>query len=411
MGASKTVSPLLTGCILLLLTGCVTVEKPSAPPVTTSPVAASPTTPATESASEDLALLQESWQAYRARFVQDDGRVIDREAGDRTTSEGQAYAMLRAVMIDDRDTFDRTLAWAEANLQRRDASGRRSDALWCWKWGKNADGNWGVIDSNFASDGDLDAITALIFAARRWNEPQYLDVARTKLADLWELSVAEANGKNYFLPGPKIAFQPQPTELKLNPSYLAPYAFRLFAQVDRDRDWLNLVDSSYEVLNESARLSAINLPSDWVALDTTTGSYQPLTPPSSIRSIYGFDAYRVWWRVALDSAWFDEPRAKEFLRQHLPPLQSMLQQQQKVPAQIDLQGQPLVNYDSTSQYAMLYAAFAEIDPQVAEQIRQEKLLPTYRDGFWDNDAAYYSQNLSWFGLFFPIEIPTSWLQP
>lgn len=382
------------------------------PPVS-PPVAASPTptpSPVPELVGDDLALLQESWQAYRARFVQDDGRVIDREAGDRTTSEGQAYAMLRAVMINDRDTFDRTLAWAEANLQRRDASGRRSDSLWCWKWGKNDGGNWGVIDGNFASDADLDAVTALIFAARQWNDPQYLEVARTKLADLWELSVAQSNGKNYFLPGPKVAFQPQPSELKLNPSYLAPYAFRLFAQIDNERDWLSLVDSSYEILNESARLSAIGLPSDWVALDTTTGSYQPLTAPSPIRSIYGFDAYRVWWRVALDSAWFDEPRAQQFLQQHLPPLKSMLQQQ-KVPAQIDLQGQPIVNYDSTSQYAMLYAAFVEIDPQVAEQIRQEKLLPTYRDGFWDNDAAYYSQNLSWFGLFFPIEIPASWLQP
>ena len=401
----------LTLLLLVLVSGCVETQRPNASADLEPTMDASSPASTTASVADDKALLQQSWHTYRQRFVQDDGRVIDREAGDRTTSEGQAYAMLRAVMVDDPDTFARTLTWAEANLQRRDANAQRSDSLWCWKWGRNDDGNWGVLDSNFASDGDLDAITALIFAARRWDQPQYLALARTKLHDLWELSTVEANGERYFLPGPKLAFQPQPTQLHLNPSYLAPYAFRLFAQVDADREWLSLVDSSYQVLNESAQLSTLRLPSDWVQLDTATGRYQPLNPPSSLRTQYGFDAYRVWWRVALDAAWFDEPRAQEFLQQHLVPLQDQWRSQQKIPAQIDLQGQPLVNYESTSQYAMLYAAFWQINSPIAEEIRQQKLLPPYRDGFWDNDAAYYAQNLSWFGLFSPTEIPTSWLQP
>ncbi|MGB5974169.1 MAG: glycosyl hydrolase family 8, partial [Nodosilinea sp.] len=63
-------------------------------------------------------LLLESWQAYRSRFIQDDGRVIDREDSDRTVSEGQAYAMLRAVAVNDPATFDRTYSWAKSNLAR-----------------------------------------------------------------------------------------------------------------------------------------------------------------------------------------------------------------------------------------------------------------------------------------------------
>ena len=113
-------------------------------------------------------LLAESWDSYRSRFIQRDGRVIDYQASDRSTSEGQAYAMLRAVLIDDSATFTLTLNWGENNLQRQ-ANGKHTDSLWAWKWGRNADGNWGAIDSNFASDADIDAITALIFASRRWN--------------------------------------------------------------------------------------------------------------------------------------------------------------------------------------------------------------------------------------------------
>ena len=84
------------------------------------------------------ALLNESWMAYRQRFIQADGRVIDWEAQARTVSEGQAYAMLRAVLTDDPDTFEQTLAWAETNLKRpalpNDADGR--DRLWAWQWGQ-----------------------------------------------------------------------------------------------------------------------------------------------------------------------------------------------------------------------------------------------------------------------------------
>lgn len=353
-------------------------------------------------------LFQQSWWAYRDRFIQGDGRVIDREAEDRSTSEGQAYALLRAVWIDDRDTFDRVLQWSETNLQRRNLDGSRSDLLWAWKWGKQPDGNWGLIDGNFASDGDIDAITALIFAAQRWNHPPYLDLARQKLRDLWRLSTLASPSGRYLLPGPQTAFQPQPDRVYLNPSYFAPYAFRLFAQIDPERDWRSVIDSSYRVLQAAIPLSASGLPSDWLMLNPTTGTVAP-TPTDKLPSRYGFDAYRVWWRVALDAVWFKEPRAQQYLQQ-LRPLQQQWQTNRAIPAQIDLTGKPMVDYESTAQYAILYAAFRVTDPALAEAIYQQKLLPVYRNGFWDNESAYYVQNLSWLGLF-PVEtLPDDWFR-
>jgi endoglucanase len=362
-------------------------------------------------------VLSKSWNAYRDRFIQGDGRVIDRESADRTTSEAQAYALLRSVLMDDPATFGRVLNWGENNLQRRGLDGNRSDQLWAWQWGRNAEKNqWLPLDANFASDGDVDAITALILAGRRWQRSEYLDLARHKLKDLWNLSVLPSGTDSdpYFLPGPKAAFQVQPNQVLLNPSYFAPYAFRLFAQIDPpdgDRDWLRLVDSSYDVLSDSAQLSSLRLPSNWVALDTTTHKILPHDQPGSLNSRYGYDAYRVWWRLALDARWFDEPRAKRYLQRHLEPLLEMWRSQQSIPAEIDLQGQALVPYESIAQYAMLYAAFALINPDVANQIRLQKILPAFRDGFWENDSAYYIQNLGWLGLYPPNEVPARWLQP
>ena len=413
-------------------------------------------------------LLNESWSAYRQRFIQSDGRVIDRENQDRTVSEGQAYAMLRAVFVDDRETFALTLNWAEGNLQRRrleapaqesptnqpsqqtsptpnqpaksaiksaakpsikqptklpitqpllsispsassqPAIGERLDSLWAWKWGQRDPNNWGILDQNFASDADLDAATALILASRRWNRPDYLELARTKLNDLWdhstvtESTVTEPRSrrpKRYFLPGPIASFQPAADQVYLNPSYLAPYAFRLFAQVDPSHDWLSLVESSYQVLEDSSQLSRVKLPSDWVVLNLKTGQFSSPTAASPLRSTYSFDAFRVWWRVALDAAWFDEPKAKAYLSQHLPYLQQLWRSDQRIPARINLRGAATASYDATSQYAMLYSALLISDPAMADQILKQKLLPTYRDGIWDNDRAYYTQNLVWLGLY------------
>ena len=413
--------------ILFSLAGCISISKESAetskspssgqPETSVSPSASTTASPSSSSPSlpESTAnreLLEQSWVIYRRQFIQEDGRVIDYQDSDRSVSEGQAYAMLRAVLINDPTTFALTLKWAENNLRRLSPTGTPIDQLWAWKWGKNKAGKWGPIDRNFASDADIDAITSLILAARRWNRPEYLNLARTKLRDLWKFStIAVPGGKRYLLPGPVEAFAPSPATVQLNPSYLAPYAFRLFAQVDPGHEWLTLVDSSYQVLEKSSQVSTVGLPSDWIALDTKTGKFQPLPQSSKLQSVYSFDAYRVWWRVAWDAAWFQSPEAERYLRTATKHLQTLWSTSSRLPAGINLQGKPTVNYEATSQYAMLYTALSLIDPATAQQFLEKKLLPRYKQGIWDDESAYYTQNLAWIGLLPPTAIEPQLLRP
>jgi endoglucanase len=353
-----------------------------------------------------------SWRAYRERFIQTDGRVIDREDSDRTVSEGQAYAMLRAVAINDPATFDRTYTWATNNLQRRDESGEQTDLLWAWKWGQRPNGSWGTLDANFATDADIDAATALILAADRWNCPQYLDDARALLADIWEHgTLALPDGSRQLLPGPAEDFRLEPAQVILNPSYFAPASFRLFAEVDPDRDWLGLIDSGYTMLADLGAFSATGLPPDWVAYTPALGTYRQLPLDHPLQSRYSFDAFRVWWRVAQDAAWFDEPRAQAYLEARLPELMGRWQRDGRLPARLTLDGGAESSFEATAHYAMLYPALLQADraipgqsaAQIADEILQQKLQPAYEDGFWDSDTAYYTQNLAWFGLL-PLEV-------
>ncbi len=209
-------------------------------------------------------MLRESWKAYVAHFIQADGRVIDHSAEGISTSEGQSYAMLRAVWMDDRETFDKAYHWAIDNLN----SGVRKDALWAWKWGKNSAGLWRVLDPAFASDADQDAALALILAARRWKELAYQTAALLMLRDLWQAAAREAGGRLYLLAGDTLC---QGRVCRINPSYYAPYAYRVFAAHDSSRPWLRLVDSSYQLLEECSRLTSTGLPPDWVNLNLATG--------------------------------------------------------------------------------------------------------------------------------------------
>lgn len=384
-----------------------------------SPRLAATLCPAPESAPTPLGLsadsphspvLLESWQTYKNRFIQADGRVIDREARDRTVSEGQAYAMLRAVAVNDPDTFHRTYTWAKHNLARLDEQGQPRDRLWAWHWGQREDSSWGALDQNFATDADIDAATALIWAADRWQCSAYLDEARALLQDIWRYgTVALPDGSRQLLPGPAEAFFGRPDQLILNPSYFAPASFRLFAQVDPGHPWLQLVDSGYGVLEDLSEFSDTGLPPDWVAYNPVNQTYRQLDLDFPLQSRYSFDAIRVWWRIGQDAAWFGEPRADAYLQARLPLLIDRWQTEGRLPARLTLDGSAQSSYEATAHYAMLYPALRRVNPAVAEEIYQQKLRPAYAAGLWDNDSAYYTQNLAWFGLL-PLEISPGRIQ-
>jgi endoglucanase len=60
---------------------------------------------------------------------------------------------------------------------------------------------------------------------------------------------------------------------------------------------------------------------------------------------------------------------------------------------------------------MLYPALQLIDPEAAKSLLEKKLLPRYKQGIWDDESAYYTQNLAWLGLLPPTAIKSQLLQP
>src|SRR5438046_4583128 len=98
---------------------------------------------------------------FFAGYVDGDGRVVRRDQGSDTVSEGQAYALLLAAGTGDRRRFDRVWNWTQTHLEQ-------PDGLFAYHW---QDGR--VTDPNSASDADLDIARALLVASRRFGDGAY----------------------------------------------------------------------------------------------------------------------------------------------------------------------------------------------------------------------------------------------
>lgn len=348
------------------------------------------THPAAATTSEPSEILREGWNAYVARFVEADGRVVDPRGGGISTSEGQAYAMLRAVWMRDRAVFDKTYAWALAHLN----TGVRKDRLWGWKWSKSADGQWRVPDSAFASDADQDVALALILAFHTWRDERYRRDATAILADLWRLGTIKVEGRRFLLAGDKLC---KGRSCRINASYYAPYAYRIFAIHDPQRDWRGLVDSSYFVLESAASLTSTRLPPDWMLLDKSTGR---LALSDRKDSVFSYDAFRAYWRVALDLELFGEPRAQRYLNATLPWLINRWERTGTFPAVVSSAGEDLARYEATEMLTALGPAIRPLRPDIAAAV-DRKLRANFKNGLWADNAgqqdSYYLQNWAWFG--------------
>jgi endoglucanase len=248
--------------------------------------------------------LKASWQGYSHKFIQHDGRVMDFYTNNSTTSEGQSYAMLQAVWVNDKKTFDTLWNWTVHNLQTR-----KEHKLFSWKWGERKEGSkasWGIVDESAASDADQDIAFALLMAHQRWKETHYKQAALTIMHDVWQHEVTPSKWGPVLLPGDWHRFSKEvPDVVLLNPSYMAPYIYRLFAQVDPAHPWEKLVQSSYRIWDDALKLSASGFPPDWVWFKRSNGDVYLKEADKDfpdMTSQFGYEACRMPWRLYLDVA-------------------------------------------------------------------------------------------------------------
>jgi hypothetical protein len=191
----------------------------------------------------------------------------------------------------------------------------------------------------------------------------------------------------------------------------------VFAAVDAGHDWAGLIDSSYRLLfaASSADLGSsqsAGLPPDWVGI-TPDGTLVPVDLARGDTTVYGYDAARAFWRVALDLEWWGDGRARTFL-ENGGFLRDQVSQQGFVSAVYAHDGTPAASTPSTVGDAGAIAALQVIDPAGAASLEASQILGGLGQSggqvAWGDPMDMYTQEWGWFAAaLYAHALPNVWV--
>lgn len=310
--------------------------------------------------------ITKAWAGFKANFILTNGRVSRIEDNNDTVSEGQAYAMLFSVYMNDKKTFDKCFLWAEQNLSRTSPNSipyGGPDNLLAWHWLSDVGvqgGNWEP-----ATDADQDYAYALLLAYEKWGQSNYLakalDVLHDILAKETHEPTAPLNDTLLFLKpgtwGDANLYGHQ--GIFFNPSYLSPAWYRKFNQYLPDARWQKLINGTYfiidaattSILNPATEIPSlgVGLMPDWAFIDNLGNVYfQGDSASNPSLTISSWDAFRLPWRIFYD--WKVTNETEVNAGNYLNVLKNFYQNEfnsgRKIFASYYYTGEPAVDYTS-----------------------------------------------------------------
>ena len=125
--------------------------------------------------------------------------------------------------------------------------------------------------------------------------------------------------------------------------------------------------------------------------------------------LYGYDAFRSLYRIALDAAWYDEKQAFEYLRGYIPFIEREWANE-KFSTLYTVNGTRASEDTSVSTDAGLLAALTAVEPVLAKEVFEKRFEGIYdEEGFWGDRNDYYGQNWAWFGAaLYKNDFPNLW---
>lgn len=326
--------------------------------------------------------LDDLWASYRDRYITADGAVIDPSRRNDVTSEAQSYALLQAVWMRDRATFERVWSWTHSHL-------RRPDGLYSWHW---SPATGAIVDANNATDGDIDLAFALAMASIVFERPAYADTASEIIRAI--RTTASLRSQAGWLPS---AGNWASDERVINLSYFYPYVAPWFDRLDPDAGWNGTRELGYVLVEAALGASPDALPADFNVL-TPAGTLAPLPEGHGLSRAFSYDAMRIAWRLELACSLSRDPRACGVSESLGRRLVADYLRRGRIVSQYSTAGVAGTTEQSTSFYAALLPVVSRIAPEVAREWRTTHLGPDALETLMRAGDRYYDANWVWFGL-------------
>ncbi len=302
-------------------------------------------------------VLKDGFNFFRNKYIAQDGKVSD--ATGKASADWQANAMLMALWSDEQKTFDNLWFWTAYNLQM-DNSLFKSDS------GPASARTRSNTDSYTNTRSDIDLAMALVLGNRRWKDTSYLTEAKYILKGIWDNEIIVVNKKPYLKATASPTAQVD-NQVLINLGAFSPQAFRLFAEVDKDHDWMALYNSGYELLNKAAwygrgDYKGLGLPPGLMVMNTETEELRGVEGTFGARlGDFDEEAEQALWRVSLDYRWFRSPQAKQYISDTGWFLVKYWQRWKSLAPQYTSNGVPLGGSPTLSNYAVVSAQAGILD--------------------------------------------------
>jgi endo-1,4-beta-D-glucanase Y len=291
---------------------------------------------------------------------------------DAVVSEGIGYGMLITVAVGDRSAFD--------GLWKHYKDRRNGNGVMNWRYAPCG----GQTGGNGASDADLDTAMALLLGESRWGG--YAEDARNLIGTIGTNETQECGDRIVLKPGDQFGG----CDL-VNPSYFSPAYYRRFAafQTDRADFWNKFTADTYALL-QNLQGQRDGLIPDWSRGDGSLFN--------DGREVFGYEAVRGPWRVAVDYVWSGNEDARAFL--------------QAMSAHVDAQGGVAKLADTDAFEDKRNSAFLgtlSLPGIVTTQAKLDQYVQdweTYeKDDVWYYQATLRLLSLLLAGGYFPVEYP------
>jgi endo-1,4-beta-D-glucanase Y len=329
------------------------------------------------------------WTRYRDHFVQKDGRVVDYDRDNLTTSEGQSYAMFFALVANDPAGFDLLYRWTASNL----ANGDLQKNLPAWSWGRRPDGTLDVKDSNSASDADLWIAYDLLQAGRLWKRHEYTVVGDALLEQIAAREVSHNHAFPVLLPAHD-GFEHDDV-IVTNVSYMPLFLLEAAAQAQPQGPWRAMVVSLPALIQKT---TVQGFATDWLKVESDgTISPTPALDSAESHASGSYDAIRIYLWAGLTHA---STPGRDAMLKNLYGMVSYMKSH-SVPPEFAGEGQPAVRGIGPVSFSAALVPFLEAVHEFNAAHLQEKRLTSAwvaRTGFYGDPPRYYDQNLAMFAL-------------
>lgn len=234
-----------------------------------------------------------------------------------TVSEAHGYGMLIMASMaeyDDsaKEIFDGMYDYYKVHLSEIGPN------LMAWQQYDNGSAIVNVSGADSATDGDLDIAYALLMADSVWGSDGDINYRQSAIDIINDIMEYEVNKTDWILQLGDWAHWSEEDDVYYSATRASDFIVQympVFAEVTGDDRWMNVYNSTYNIINSIVDEYKTGILPDFIVKDSATGKFIP-SPPNFLESDYDgyyyYNSCRTPWRISMDYLINDNENAKKF---------------------------------------------------------------------------------------------------